>query len=47
MYKGPSHSVNHEDYLLGKAIDRNFERHQQEQKGGASTSQEEGTVSTV
>ncbi|XP_034230514.1 pre-mRNA-splicing factor CWC25 homolog [Thrips palmi] len=45
MYKGPSHSVNHEDYLLGKAIDKNFERHQQEQqRGGASTSQDEERV---
>ena len=43
MYKGPSHNVNHEDYLLGKAIDKNFEKHQQEQqRGGPSTSQDEG-----
>lgn len=45
MYKGPSHSVNHEDYLLGKAIDKNFEKHQQEQqRGGPSTSQDEERV---
>lgn len=44
MYKGPSHSVNHEDFLLGKAIDKNFEKYQEQQRGGASTSQDEGTV---
>ena len=41
MYKGPSQSVNHEEYLLGKAVDKNFERYQNEQKNGPSTSQEE------
>ena len=42
MYKGPSQSVNHEEYLLGKAVDKNFEKYQHEQKNGPSTSQEDG-----
>ncbi|KAK3908951.1 Pre-mRNA-splicing factor CWC25-like protein [Frankliniella fusca] len=40
MYKGPSQSVNHEEYLLGKAIDKNFERYNNEQRGGPSQDEE-------
>lgn len=40
MYKGPSKSINHEDYLLGKAIDKNFERYNNEQRGGPSQDEE-------
>lgn len=32
MYKGPESSVNREDYLLGKQIDRKFEKHAAEEK---------------
>lgn len=44
MYKGPSQSVNHEEYLLGKAIDKNFERYAAEQKGGPSALQDEESL---
>lgn len=41
MYKGPSQSVNREEYLLGKAIDKSFEKYNSEQNGGPSAFQDE------